>query len=198
MSSFFEKLASFSIQSALMVALLVTGVYYLILFDDGSEIDAVMGKLKVQLVEQQKSEAESDLALAEIEQVRASFGALSEQFKIVSAQLPTTIEQSDILNTIDQLSKQSGVGVKTKEWRDARRDGSVIETLPMRIVAEATYPELYAFVGRISELERLLSIGNLTIAGPRSARQGNKSSIEMELRVHRYIGDPASSGEVKR
>jgi Tfp pilus assembly protein PilO len=63
----------------------------------------------------------------------------------------------------------------------------------MRIVAEATYPELFAFVGRISELERLLSIGNLTITGPRSARQGNKSNVEMELRVHRYLGDPSAS-----
>lgn len=197
MNSFLERLSSFSIQGAAMIALVVTAIYYLILFDDGSQVEAVIKQVKTQIAEQQKMEAESDAALAEIEQVRASFGALSEQYKIVSAQLPTSLEQSEILNIVDQLSKQSGLTVKSKEWREPRKDGTVIETLPMRIRGEATYPELYAFIGRISEIQRLLSIGNLSIAGPRSPRQGSKSNVELELRVHRYIGEAATAGGQK-
>jgi|GEM_PF-4198557 len=189
MGGFLDRLSSLSVQSVLILSLMLTGVYFLGIYDDGSELEAVTAKVKGEIQEQQKTEKESDAALADIEQVRLAYGALSEQYKLVSAQLPSTIEQTEILGIVDQISKQSGLTVKRKEWRDLRKDGSVIETLPMKIMGEGTYPEIITFVNRVAEIERMVSTGALSIVGPRGGRQGNRSQIEMELRVHRYLGE---------
>lgn len=198
MGGLLDRLSAFSIQSILILSLMLTGFYFLGLYDDGSELEAVTNKVKGEILEQQKTEKESDMALEDIEQVRLAYGALSEQFKLVSAQLPSTIEQTEILNIVDQISKQSGLTVKRKEWRDLRKDGTVIETLPMKIMGEGTYPEIITFVNRVAEIERLVSTGALSIVGPRGGGQGNRSQMEMELRVHRYKADNDTTKETEK
>lgn len=188
MKGLLEKLGNLTTQSVLIAAILLTGVYYLAFFNDGAELDTLRAKLQTELTEQQKTEAEADRALAEIEQVRASFGALSEQFRLVSAQLPTNIEQTEILSLVDRLSKESGLSIKSKEWRELRKEGTVLEALPMRIAAEGSFPEIYAFVSKLADVERVITLGNVTITASRNSRQTTRSQLDLELKVYRFTG----------
>lgn len=188
MNGLMEKLGNLTNQSVLIAVVLITGAYYLLMFNDGAELDTLRAKLQVELVEQQKTEAEADRALAEIEQVRASFGALSEQFRLVSAQLPTNIEQTEILSLVDRLSKESGLSIKSKEWRELRKEGTVLESLPMRIAAEGSFPEIYAFISKLSDVERVITLGNVTVTASRNPRQTTRSQLDLELKVYRFIG----------
>ena len=103
------KLAGFTTKKAFIFALLAAGFYYVSLYDDGKSIDARRLQIEKQITEEQKKSKESDEALKELEQYRGSVVALNEQFRIAAQQLPSEISASEILKSIDTISKSTGV-----------------------------------------------------------------------------------------
>ncbi len=185
MNNLFRKLGTMSSQKALFFGLCLTGLWYFSLFDDGSAVSAKIADIQVKMKVEKAKEAESDAALSEIAAVQASVGALSDQFKLVSAQLPSDIEMAEIIRTVDKVSQATGLVVKEKEPKPSIQH-DVIEVMPLRVQAEGTFGELTMFFYYLSTIERIVRVKSFTITGPTEMKKGASNKLRLDANIASY------------
>jgi type IV pilus assembly protein PilO len=193
------RLASFSFQKCLVFSAILGGIYYFTAFDDGSSIQAKIQETESKVKEQEDQAQKSEAALKEVEQVRATVGALSEQFKTVSNALPSEVMMADIIRTVDFVSRKSGVSIKTKEPK-AVINRDYYEEIPLRITLEGTYAEITTFLFYLASTERIMKVNNFVMSMPSSAGKGfNPSRLLFEGQVisYRFIGNQAAAASGK-
>lgn len=188
------RLASFSFQKAFVFSLILGVVYYFMFFDDGSLIESQIQAKEVEIAAEEAKAQEADEALKEVEQVRTTVGALSEQFKLVSQALPTTIQMADIIRTVDQTARISGVMVKSKEPLPAL-NREYYEEMPLRVSMEGSYSELTLFLYYLANYERIMKVKNFVITQPQGVDGFNSKRLILNGNVisYRFIGNSQSA-----
>lgn len=183
------RLSTFSYQKAFIIGLLLAGLYYLMMFDDGSSIQSQIQTVQASIAEEEQKAQQADAALKEVEQVRVTVGALSEQFRIVSQALPTDIQMSDIIRAVDAVSKSSGVSIKTKEPRPTI-NREYYEEIPLRIAMEGTYSEVTLFLYYLASTERIMKVNNFVISQQiQNERPTSRLLFEGQVVSYRFLGE---------
>ncbi len=195
------RLASFSFQKCLVISAILGGIYYMTMFDDGSSIQAQINETEKKVAEQQSLAQRSEAALKEVEQVRATVGALSEQFKTVSQALPSEVQMTDIIRTVDFVSRKSGVSIKTKEPKPVVNK-EYFEEIPLRITLEGTYAEVTTFLFLLASTERIMKVSNFNVTAPpvdkSKPNSGNgRLAFEGQVISYRFLGTPAATAAAK-
>jgi type IV pilus assembly protein PilO len=184
------RLASFSFQKTLIFSAILGGIYYMMFFDDGSSIQVKITEAEKKVQEAEQLSKKSDEALKEVEAVRATVGALSEQFKTVSQALPSEVQMTDIIRTVDFVSRKSGVSIKTKEPKPVvNRD--YYEEIPLKISLEGTYAEITTFLFLLASTERIMKVNNFTVSLPKEKAKGmgpGRLAFEGQVISYRFIG----------
>jgi Tfp pilus assembly protein PilO len=165
MNNFLIKLAGFSYQRAFIFSLMAAGLYWGTLYDDGSNLDARAVTVQKQLQEEQKKSNESDAALKERDLVKNAVSGLNQQFEIASQQLPSEISASEILKSIDTISRSTGVSIKSKEPRGTKKE-DILEMMPLHVIVQGTYSEITMFLYYLSSMERITRVTNFTFSQP--------------------------------
>jgi len=189
------RLASFSFQKCLVFSVVLGGIYYMMAFDDGSAIQAQITEAEKKVAEQEALAQKSEAALKEVEQVRTTVGALSEQFKTVSAALPSEVQMADIIRTVDFVSRKSGVSITNKEPKPVvNRD--YFEEIPLKITLEGTYAEVTTFLFYLASTERIMKVNNFVMTLPQDRNRGitgtGRLLFEGHVISYRFIGSQPS------
>lgn len=187
MNPILARIATLTIQQTLIFGLAIGGLYYFTMFDDGSALDLQASGLKQQLDAERTKEKESDAALNRIKQLRESYAALTDQFKVISAQIPTDLQMSEIIRTVDTMAKTSGIVIKTKEPKLVVKS-ELLETLPIKVSAEGSFSEITMFIYNLSTIERIYRVRSFNIQGPSDVRSLSKLKVEAELASFRFTG----------
>lgn len=195
MNPYLMKIASLTINQAFIAGLIIGALYYFTMFDDGSSLDQQAMTMKQQIDAERTKEKESDQALTRIKQLRESYAALTENFKVVSTQIPNDMQMSEIIRTVDTMAKTSGITIKTKEPRLPLKE-DLLETLPIKIQAEGSFSEITMFIYNLSTIERIYRVRSFNISGPPDIRNLSKLKIEAELASFRFTG--SDSGGPKK
>lgn len=196
------RLAGMSMQRALIFAVLAAGFFYVSMYDDGATIDTRRTQLEKQIIEEQKKSKESEAALKELEQYRGSVGALNAQFKIAAQQLPSEISASEILKSIDTISKSTGVSIKSKEPKASKKE-DILELLPLRVTVHGSYSEITMFLYYLSSMERITRVVNFSFAQPSSGELARLKPgtlvFDGEIVSYKYIAStPVDAGAKKK
>lgn len=192
-TNFLLRLASFTFQKAFVFSVICGVLYYFMFFDDGSQIEAQISTLDAQIQAEDARAAETDKALQEVEQVRTTVGALSEQFNLVSKALPDTIQNSEIIRTVDRTAKASGVLIKSKEPLPPENK-EYYEEVPVRVVMEGTYSELTLFLYYLANYERIMKVKNFTITQPPTVdgQRPKRLTLSGNVVSYRFIANSKS------
>jgi Tfp pilus assembly protein PilO len=203
MNNFLMRLAGFSYRRALVFAVVAAGVYYGTLYDDGSSLDSRMVQLQKQLDEEQKKSRESDAALKERDLVKNAVAGLNQQFEIASQQLPSEISASEILKSIDTISRSTGVSIKSKEPKGTKTE-DILELMPLKVVVQGSYSEITMFLYYLSSMERITRVTNFTFsqANPVDSRTAAPGVLifDGEIVSYRYLASsqkPVQGGNKK-
>ena len=186
----FFKIANMTHQKIIIIGLVLGFLYYQTLFDDGTQLNTQIAAVKQQVAQEQAKKKESEEALKEVEQVRAQLVSLSDQYKLISAQLPTEIQMSEVLRTIDSMAATAGIAVKTKEPQKSETK-DIIEEMPIRVTAEGKFSELTLFLYNMMNTERISRVASMSVMRSPSDR-GRKISKNLILEVrfanYRFVG----------
>lgn len=159
------RLAGLTLKWALIFGVGLGGLYYFMLFNDGSTIEVQIQKVQKEIQEQETKEKESDAALKEVEKIRAEVGALSDQFKMVSQVLPAEVQMQDIIRAVDTTARASGVSIKTKEPRPSVNHG-YYEEIPLHISMDGSFAEITMFLFYMASQERIMKVKNFVLSQP--------------------------------
>jgi Tfp pilus assembly protein PilO len=191
MNNLFMRLASFSSKQVLIFAVLAGVAYYFLLFDDGSLLSTKLAGVDTQLAAEKAKEAESDVALKEVASVQASVGALSEQFKTVSAELPADLQMAEIIRTVDKVAEATGLSVKSKEPKPTM-DKDVIQVVPLHVLAEGNFNEITMFFYYLSTIERIVRVKSFVMTTPQDFKKSSRVSLEADVVSYKFLPLAAS------
>lgn len=152
----------------MLVALVISGLYWLVYFDGGSAIKRELADQKAQIETAQREAERADKASKEVDDLRKMVSGLGEQFKIATQKLPTQLAMSDIIATVDSLARQSSISIKSKQPVPVRADGldatkDLVEVIPLKISIEAGFSETVLFMYYVSITERIARVGDFTM-----------------------------------
>ena len=193
------KISQLNMQKVMFFGALAAAIYYFTFYNDGSQFDISLAAVNASITEQEAKKIESEAALKEEEKIRALVQQLSEQYKIISAQIPAEIQPFEILRTIDSMAATSGVVVKSKEPKKAEKK-DIIEEIPIRIVAEGRFTELTLFLFNLMNTERISRLISFSMA-PQTALMGDKGKsssklvLDLLLANYRFVGETKDAPE---
>lgn len=179
------RLAGLTLKWALIFGLGLGGIYYWLLFNDGSTIDAQIQKVQKEIQEQEVKEKESEAALKEVEKIRAEVGALSDQFKMVSKVLPADVQMQDIIRAVDTTARASGVSIKTKEPRPPVSHG-YYEEIPLHITLDGSFAEITMFLFYMASQEQIMKVKNFVLAQPPQSDKAPNGRLFFDGQVVTY------------
>jgi len=133
----------------------------------------------------QELTAEHEKLAAEVEKARKVVGDLarleSEYERLhdqwVSAQelLPEESEMPDLLRQVTTAGSRSGVEFALFE-PEAPASTELYTNHPVTVTVRGNYHQVGAFLGRLSNLERIVNVSELTMKQPKEAKQGKKKT----------------------
>ncbi|OGY18884.1 MAG: hypothetical protein A2900_01400 [Candidatus Chisholmbacteria bacterium RIFCSPLOWO2_01_FULL_50_28] len=120
---------------------------------------------------QEKKTIQATLAqkIAKLEEAQSTYSALEEDLALLDRALPETPEFSRLVREMEYLSLTQGLQIdagryETLElWVREASASTEIGTHPFTLVLRGTYPKLRSFVSDLERLDRLLSIGMVTM-----------------------------------
>jgi type IV pilus assembly protein PilO len=195
-NNFLLRLAGLTMQKILIFSGVLGVLYYFMIFDDGSAIEANIAGVEQQIRDEENKAKEAESASKEFERVRASVGALSDQFKTVSQQIPSEVQMSEFIRAVDSVSRAAGVATRSKEPRQPINH-DFYESIPLKIELDGSFSEVTMFLYYIASMERLMKVKNFVITTPTEAqlalRNGGRLSFSGEIISYRFLGDKASA-----
>lgn len=207
MSKFYFFFAALTNQKMMALAALAGAIYYFAMFNDGSQIEQQINRVKADIKKEEEQVAKSKQALQEIEQVRLQVGALGEQFKLVSQKMPSEVQMADVIRMVDGVAKSAGVSIKSKEPR-AAISKDYFEEVPLKLVFEGTFSEITMYLFYMTSLERVMRVRDfkLEVLSSAPTNQRGRSAptytgnlrFDGELVSYKFLGEsktpPATPG----
>lgn len=163
MNKVFAKLNLYTQVQVLAFGVILTLVYYFLLYDDGQSIRAQIVTLTRQIEEETAKKAETEKVLEEEVRMKESVDLLSRQYQDLSRRLPTSLSSIDLNRNVDGFARQAGVSIKSRKPLPLEQ-GPIVEQVPIEISLEGTFAELAQFVYVISSAERVTALKDFTVA----------------------------------
>ena len=180
MDKLFEKLSALTYGKTLLLGLLVGGIFYVTMYDDGSAIEGQISGITQQLTAEEEKKKDTDATLKQVREMQEKIGRLSQQYQEVSRRLPGVLYSIDINKSIDGFARTANVDVKSKKpGENIKRE--VVEEVPVDISLEGTYGQLAQFVYLVASSERLARVKNIVITEPENDISGKKLKFEGQV-----------------
>lgn len=193
-SKFVKQLAALPTQNVLAIGLALGAGYYFTIFNDGSIETKQLQTLSAQIKTAESQKIEADKAMKEVEQIRANVGSLSDQFKVISQQIPSEIPSFEIPTSIDTMAQKAGVLLKSTRPENPTTQ-EILEIIPTSVSLEGTFNQIIAFFSELGNVSRIMRLGNFSI---RKIPNGDgKLSFEGAVLSYRFIGADVAAGVKK-
>lgn len=181
MNKFFDQLAAQPFNKVLLIGLVLTGLYWYAIYDDGTAVDAQITSLAQQLQEEENKKKDTDATLKQVQEMQEKVGQLSAKYQEISRRLPSVLFSIDINKAIDDFARNSGVSVKSKKPSENIKK-EVVEEVPVEVSLEGSYAELAQFTFLVSTAERMARVKNIVI----SEGEPNSKRVKFEGQVVGY------------
>jgi Tfp pilus assembly protein PilO len=184
-----EFLANLTPFQTLVAMILVSTFYYINYYDSGKTIIYKIDKLSENLKEEEAKKKKVDAALKREVDTKKKIGLLREKYEQMYKKLPTELASSDVLRSLQSLSKASGVKIKSLEPK-ARVNQEIIELEPINISIEGTFSEITKFMYYISTFDRIMMFSNYRISFNKIDTRGKvKLVLDGVINNYRFIGE---------
>jgi type IV pilus assembly protein PilO len=191
------KLAVLAPKKLLILAALAAVAYFFFMFDGGEKLQARLTSIQKEIAKEKKALPESQAAVKELEAIRQSLATMGEEFSKVTQKLPSSIDQAEMIRTVDEIARLTGVSIKTKEPKSNIRK-EVIEEVPLKLTMEGSFTQLVLFMYQVARVERIMKVRDFSMALGRDSRDARGDSSRLvfdgEVVSYKFVGEqPASS-----
>jgi type IV pilus assembly protein PilO len=183
-----EKLSALSTPQKVLLFvgtfLLIGGLFYFLQYKDQLE---QARRLSMNIAEQEKRLAAAKQAAARVAVLQQELAQAEEDFARLLAMLPDQKELPGLLESVSKLGAQ--VGLENILFQpQPERPHEFYSDIPVRLDLLGTYNEVAVFLDRVSKLDRILKVENLTMT-----RQKDSSRLKVDCTIvtYRFIEKPA-------
>jgi type IV pilus assembly protein PilO len=165
-----------------MVLVIVGALGYFFLISGArADRDALVQENEVRRAEVLKAKADE----ANLRPFRAMAEALRKRLDAAKERLPQEREIPQVYRQVSDLAAQSGLGVSLFQPKPPE-DREVLTEVPIAITAEGTYHQMGAFLQRVGQMPRIVSLGDFRMLGIDRA----PGTVRVELTLATYTFRP--------
>lgn len=148
----------------------------------------------------QKEEAEVKRLIAlskKIPELKKELESKQGEIIRISKSLPTKQEIPSLLRQITNATQQSSVGLNVFDPGKLTVKGEY-EQFTVDISIGGSYHALGKFLAKVSNLSRIINVGNLNIKNTTAATAATGETISAKFNLIAYVYDPAKSAKTKK
>ena len=158
------------------LALIVGGLYWMNVYNDGSKLVAQIAETQTSLQAEEEKKKETDKVKEKEAAIKNEVGALSDKFREVTARFPVNLKSDEIISTVNQLAKSSNVRVVTVK-KESVETRELYEEIPVRLEVTGTFNNLMMLMYNIGTLERVTNLGNFEFSSTTNEYTGTLKLI---------------------
>jgi type IV pilus assembly protein PilO len=148
------------ILGTLVLAIVGALGYFLLISGARTERDALFQENEVRRAEVLKAKADE----ANLRPFRAMAEALRKRLDTAKERLPQEREIPQVYRQVSELALRSGLGVSLFQPKPPE-DREVLTEVPIAVTAEGTYHQMGNFFQHVSEMPRIVSLGEFRMIG---------------------------------
>ena len=169
-----------------MVLVIVGALGYFFLISGArADRDALVQENEVRRAEVLKAKADE----ANLRPFRALAEALRKRLDAAKERLPQEREIPQVYRQVSDLATQSGLGVSLFQPKPPE-DREVLTEVPIAITAEGTYHQMGAFLQRVGQMPRIVSLGEFRMLGIDRAPGTVRAELTLATYTFRPEGAP--------
>ena len=170
---------------------LLAGFYFLILAPKLKEIK----ELEKKRVSLQAKVDEAEIAAKNLEKNKAALKEAEQRFEEISVVLPKTKEIPTLLTSISDHGTSAGLDFNSFT-PGSETPKEFYAEIPISIKVNGPYHNVGYFLDQVSKLERIVTVKNITMGGPRKVEGEMLLSSSCNLLTYRFTSeetDPAGN-----
>lgn len=166
MNELFDRILEMPVRQRV---LLLVGSVFLLFFLYGYMLylprNAEIAEKEENLVALQQDRDRKAALIANLPQLRQEVADLNAALKQAVAQLPDTKEIPDLLSGISAVAREAGLEIQQFRQKQETYQDFYAE-VPVEILVKGTYWQVESFLKRVSELTRIVNVGDIGIKAP--------------------------------
>jgi Tfp pilus assembly protein PilO len=186
-----NTVGNMSLPRVALFAGILTVAYYMMFYDGGETIIQATVAAKLQLESENAKKIETQKVLKKEQQMKADVELLARKFEEIKARIPLDFTESDLRTIVDQYSLQSNLKTTRTDRRQVQvkinpsnnGNESLIDQVALSYEFEGTYNNISQFVSKISNLEKLIKIGDFELV-VRPENPGTKKTKDLLFKVN--------------
>jgi type IV pilus assembly protein PilO len=169
------------------MALVIVGAlgYFFLISGARADRDTLVQENEVRRAEVLKAKADE----ANLRPFRALAEALRKRLDAAKERLPQEREIPQVYRQVSDLANQSGLGVSLFQPKPPE-DRDVLTEVPIAVTAEGTYHQMGAFLQRVGQMPRIVSLGDFRMLGIDRAPGTVRAELTLATYTFRPEGAP--------
>jgi Tfp pilus assembly protein PilO len=202
MNELFAKLNDTPWGKVWIAGILVGLVYYMAMFDDGSQINLAVEQSKESLVEAEKQLKATRESVENANRFEAEVSRIAEQFARITDFMPERMGAAELTGVITDNATRAGAKLlrtepeKRQETRSDKVD--FFETTRVAFQLEGSFSQLVTFLSLVSQENRLFTFEDVELAADESAPPDAPIlTFRGQIVGYRYTGKKTADGQDK-
>jgi type IV pilus assembly protein PilO len=172
--------------------LVALGLYWFLYYDDGSNIEATIQGLQVQLVEAEKNLAATKQAMADTVKFEKEVSNNEKQFDKVKDYMPADMNANELTRLVSQWAGEAGAKVNSTKPKLEIEKKEFYETIRLDFTVAGRFEQLVTFLASLSAVPKLLTFDEIqvtTVSGLAKADEAPTIEMKGTLVGYRYLQD---------
>lgn len=201
-----KQLQNLTIGKALIGAVVVAFLYYMLMYNDGAVLSASITAANNEIQVKEQELEKIKVAIADAERYQQTKNALGNELGNVLKAIPEKLLPTDIMKLLSTEAKNVGVNIINLTPDGAtfqnfqEKDKPFFEPVSVSVTLEGTYTNLMLFLSAITKSDKIITVPSLVLENKAAASASEDSSptslrLTAEFRAYRYIPTPATGVE---
>ena len=187
---FILKLAEYSWQKVILIAIVAAAGYYFLQFDDGSSLEMVRQQRLQEMEREQDLLNKTKTAMRDLERFKEELNNQQAQVKEVLSFLPKQMNMGELLSAIQDRANQAGLRVLKTDPKDEVARIEFYEAMRIELELAGTFNQIATFLSLLSKLPRLVTLDKISLITTTKDGETPKIAFGATVVGYRFVDEP--------
>lgn len=195
-----EWLEELETTKAFLIGVVITALFYFMMYDDGSRLEARIQSIKQQISANQNKIEQAKQAVIEKEKFANTKKLLGERFDTLVQYIPEDFNSTEQMKIISNVAKTAGANILKISQTGRGEKFNFYEEIRVDVELVGSYTQIMMFMSGLTRLKKVIVADNINLSSQNSnsskseGEGGVKINFKSQLVGYRYIDDAENSG----
>ncbi|MGI9548437.1 MAG: type 4a pilus biogenesis protein PilO [Bdellovibrionales bacterium] len=182
---FIVNIANFDFVQIIVFGCLLMGVYWMLIFNDGSELNKQISDTENQVQQLEASVIKKQKEIKSLEDFKKEVSLKEKTVSYFLNYIPNELSSIDIFALLNKEAKVTGVNIEDKQDQ-ASLTQEAYEILRIKLKVSGSFPQVVLFLSQLTKQKRILIVDNVSM---RVAQDKRLIFADLDVFAFRYMAE---------